>query len=104
MACGPRTQAQISGEQVVYLAAKHPATYDRLMNKTEGLRAEWEYPFAVAALNVSYTLSEIIGIKASFGSKGNNEPPSSLKSAAGRGFVRLLNESDFAFEEVFVAW
>ena len=88
---------------LVYLASHHPTTYDRLEKKTEGVRQEWEYPFAVAALNVSFTVAEIVGIKAKFGSKaGSNEPPSALRSAAGRGFVRLLSETEFAFEEVFV--
>lgn len=89
-------------DSLVYLATQHPTTYDRLFNKSEGQRVEWEYPFAVAGLNVAFTLAEIVGIKASFGSKKNGSEPSALRSAAGRGFIRLLNESDFAFEEVFV--
>ena len=89
---------------LIYLAEHHPSTYDRLLKKKNGKRAEWEYPFAVAALNVSFTLSEIINVKATFGSSHQTATePSALRSAAGRGFVRLLNESDHAFEEVFVS-
>ncbi len=32
----------------------------RLKDKQDGVRAEWEYPFAVAGLNITWMLSELL--------------------------------------------
>lgn len=92
---------------LVHFSTAHPSSFQRLLNKTEGARAEWEYPFCVGGLNVAFMLSEVVGIKLPFGSSSSSQTAvSPLNSAAGRGFIGLLQASDneqLLFEEVFVA-
>ena len=35
-------------------------SFHRLLYKADGERAEWEYPFAVAGVNISYTLAQTL--------------------------------------------
>lgn len=37
--------------------------FQNLLNKREGDRAEWEYPFAVAGINISFMLVQMLGIQ-----------------------------------------
>lgn len=39
------------------MAQREEATFRRLMGKTEGHRAEWEYPFGAAGVNLAFMLS-----------------------------------------------
>lgn len=54
-------------------------SFQRLLNKEEGARAEWEYPFAVGGLNVTFMLIQLLDLRAPI--------PNSL---AGRRFVGFL--------------
>ena len=54
-------------------------SFRRLLNKEEGIRAEWEYPFAVGGLNVTFMLIQLLDLRAPV--------PNSL---AGRRFVGYL--------------
>jgi len=36
------------------------APFKRLMLKQQGMRAVWEYPFAVAGINISYMLIQLL--------------------------------------------
>jgi hypothetical protein len=36
------------------------AAFQRLLLKTQGLRATWEYPFAVAGVNISHMLIQLL--------------------------------------------
>jgi ELMO domain-containing protein len=38
-------------------------SFERLLHKTDGKRAQWEYPFAVAGVNISYMLVEMLGLQ-----------------------------------------
>jgi hypothetical protein len=38
--------------------------FQRLLNKEDGQRAQWEYPFAVAGLNLSFMMVELLDLKA----------------------------------------
>jgi len=58
----------------------------------EGDRAEWEYPFAVAGVNLSFMLGDMLDLR-----KAEGEPP---VTAAGRAFVALLADHSDAFELV----
>ena len=35
---------------------EQPAVFGRLLGKSEGQRSEWEYPFAVAGVNLTFSL------------------------------------------------
>ncbi|KAH9547883.1 hypothetical protein CY35_11G059400 [Sphagnum magellanicum] len=41
-----------------------PSTDFRLLHKQDGKRATWEYPFAVAGLNISFMLIQMLDLKA----------------------------------------
>ena len=38
-----------------YMAEHFPETFDRLMHKRTGTRSEWEYPFAAAGVNLTFS-------------------------------------------------
>lgn len=38
------------------------ASFHRLLLKKEGIRATWEYPFAVAGINISYMLIQMLDL------------------------------------------
>lgn len=74
-------------------------TWRRLLGKLDGDRAAWEYPFAVAGLNITFMLLEVIGVQ-----KGI----STAKSGGGQqraaaAFAALAEADGRAFEELFVA-
>ena len=81
------------------------------MHKVNGSRAEWEYPFAVAGLNLSFKLMEVIGVSPSgprtAAASASFDVSRVLASPAGRGFVSLMARegegSERVFEELFVA-
>eukprot|EP00803_Ostreobium_quekettii_P004452 evm.model.scf_599.3 EVM.evm.TU.scf_599.3 scf_599:15611-20872(+) len=80
-------------QNLLYLAEDNRDTFQQLMTKTVGQRSDWEYPFAVAGVNVTFTLTESLDLRK------EPQPPS---SSSGRGFLKLLDTSENAFEEVYV--
>ncbi|OEL30838.1 hypothetical protein BAE44_0008144 [Dichanthelium oligosanthes] len=50
----------ISLENLLFFARTYPAPFKRLMLKQQGMRAVWEYPFAVAGINISYMLIQLL--------------------------------------------
>ncbi|CAD7699994.1 unnamed protein product [Ostreobium quekettii] len=44
-------------QNLLYLAEDNRDTFQQLMTKTVGQRSDWEYPFAVAGVNVTFTLT-----------------------------------------------
>lgn len=38
-------------------------SFQRLLHKQEGKRAEWEYPFAVAGINISFMLVQMLNLQ-----------------------------------------
>ncbi|GAQ80122.1 ELMO/CED-12 domain-containing protein [Klebsormidium nitens] len=83
----------ISLENLLYFAEKHPRDFQRLLKKEDGERAQWEYPFAVAGLNLSFMLVDLLDLKAEDGVP---------RSAPGRGFLRFLEDDDSAFDALYV--
>lgn len=97
-------------ENLMYLGQRHPEVFRRLKDKQDGVRAEWEYPFAVAGLNITWMLSELLELHTPLGAP-RDAPP---KSAPGRAFVALLgregdggsggsDSGSTAFEELYCA-
>ncbi|RXH89823.1 hypothetical protein DVH24_032180 [Malus domestica] len=52
----------ISLENLLFYARTYPASFRRLLFKREGNRATWEYPFAVAGINISFMLTEMLDL------------------------------------------
>ena len=88
----------LSLENLIWFATNKPSTYASLMHKREGTRSDWEYPFAAAGVNVTFSLVELLKLRA-------KEPVAAVPSTpAGEGFLALLLESeDDAFEEIYAA-
>ncbi|GAV57471.1 ELMO_CED12 domain-containing protein [Cephalotus follicularis] len=80
----------ISLENLIYFAKKYPDLFQRLLNKQDGNRAEWEYPFAVAGINISFMLVQMLDL--------HSGKPSSL---AGIRFLELLKEDEMAFDNLY---
>ena len=79
-------------------AQEQPRLFRRLLDKAEGTRSSWEYPFAVAGINMTYMLEEVADLRDKrVGSLIDDRLPN---SAAGRGFLSLLAVSSTVFETV----
>ncbi|KAF0894281.1 hypothetical protein E2562_037861 [Oryza meyeriana var. granulata] len=77
-------------ENLLFFATTYPASYQRLLLKKQGMRATWEYPFAVAGVNVSYMLIQLLEL--------NAERP---KSLPGINFIKVLSEHEDAFDVLY---
>lgn len=99
-----RAAGFISLEALCWMAARRHDTFVALMRKQHGVRSAWEYPFAAGGVNVAFMLVQLLELHtggsegSSAGSAGSAVAPA---SAAARGFLPLLVESDAAFEELF---
>ncbi|CAL1394041.1 unnamed protein product [Linum trigynum] len=80
----------IALENLLFFARTYPASFRRLLFKQNGERAEWEYPFAVAGINVSFMLIQMLDL--------NSERP---KTQPGISFLKLLGEDETAFDVLF---
>ena len=96
-----RGAGRLGLECLLYLATESGPTWDRLLGKLDGERSDWEYPFAVAGINITFMLLEVIGLQQ--GSSGRGQGSDPARSAAGRGFAGLTAADDRSFEELFVA-
>ncbi|KAK4282052.1 hypothetical protein QN277_013473 [Acacia crassicarpa] len=80
----------ISLENLIFYAQKYPESFQRLLRKEHGIRAEWEYPFAVAGINISFLLAQMLDLQAGIPS-----------SPTGIRFLHLLEEDEMAFDNLF---
>ncbi|KAL9159027.1 hypothetical protein ABFS82_08G107800 [Erythranthe guttata] len=80
----------ISLENLLFFATTYPVTFRRLLLKEGGKRAQWEYPFAVAGINVSYMLIQMLDLQ--------SEKP---KCLPGLNFLKLLEEEEDAFDVLY---
>ncbi|XP_022718754.1 ELMO domain-containing protein A-like [Durio zibethinus] len=80
----------ISLENLIFFAKKYPESFQRLLHKQDGNRAEWEYPFAVAGINISFMLVQMLDLQSG--------KPSSV---AGVRFLELLKEDEMAFDNLY---
>ncbi|CDP11299.1 unnamed protein product [Coffea canephora] len=80
----------ISLENLIFFAKTYPEAFQNLLHKRDGNRSEWEYPFAVAGINVSFMLVQMLDLQSG--------KPSTL---AGIHFLDLLGEDEMAFDNLF---
>ncbi|GMY10062.1 ELMO domain-containing protein B isoform X1 [Fagus crenata] len=80
----------ISLENLLFFARTYPASFHRLLFKQEGNRAVWEYPFAVAGINVTFMLIRMLDL--------SSVRPRCLP---GINFVKLLGEDEEAFDVLY---
>lgn len=80
----------ISLENLIFFAKTYPEAFQNLLYKRDGDRSAWEYPFAVAGINISFMLVQMLDLQSGI--------PSSL---AGKRFLQMLNYDDMAFDNLF---
>eukprot|EP00191_Tetraselmis_sp_GSL018_P001183 CAMPEP_0177615690 /NCGR_PEP_ID=MMETSP0419_2-20121207/23625_1 /TAXON_ID=582737 /ORGANISM="Tetraselmis sp., Strain GSL018" /LENGTH=380 /DNA_ID=CAMNT_0019113435 /DNA_START=69 /DNA_END=1212 /DNA_ORIENTATION=+ len=81
-------------ENLLYFAETYPSVYSQLLGKVNGRRSEWEYPFCVAGVNLTFAMIEILDV-------ADGRQP---RTRAGTNFFTALSEgTDNAFEEVYCA-
>ncbi|AQK42399.1 ELMO domain-containing protein 2, mRNA [Zea mays] len=80
----------VSLENLLFFARTYPASFKRLMLKQQGMRTTWEYPFAVAGVNISYMLIQLLEL--------NSVRP---KSLPGINFIKVLTEHEDAFDVLY---
>lgn len=80
----------ISLENLLFFARTYPKSFQDLMQKREGDRALWEYPFAVAGVNITFMLVQLLDLEA--------VKPRTMMGAV---FCKLLSENDLAFDILY---
>ncbi|CAN1765484.1 ELMO domain-containing protein A [Linum perenne] len=92
--CDPSTDFRgggyISLENLIYFARTYPNSFQSLLHKKDGKRAEWEYPFAVAGIHISFTLAQMLDLQ-----KGKP------KTQAGIRFIEMLERDEMAFDNLY---
>ncbi|XP_008812012.2 ELMO domain-containing protein A isoform X1 [Phoenix dactylifera] len=81
----------ISLENLIFFANNYPDSFQMLLKKQEGKRAEWEYPFAVAGINISFMLIQMLDLQSA----------GMPTSKAGARFLELLGEDEKAFDNLY---
>ncbi|KAE9454722.1 hypothetical protein C3L33_13362, partial [Rhododendron williamsianum] len=54
----------ISLENLLFFAKTFSTSFQRLLNKQGGKRSAWEYPFAVAGVNITYMIMQMLDLNA----------------------------------------
>ncbi|KAL7610266.1 hypothetical protein Lser_V15G11192 [Lactuca serriola] len=80
----------LSLENLLFFAKTFPAAFRRLLLKQPGKRAEWEYPFAIAGINISFMLTQMLELY--------SVKPRCLHCV---NFVKILGEDDEAFDVLY---
>ncbi|OAY67819.1 ELMO domain-containing protein A, partial [Ananas comosus] len=73
----------ISLENLLFFARNYPKSFQDLLRKQDGDRALWEYPFAVAGVNITFMLIQMLDLQAG--------KPRTLLGAI---FLKLLSDGD----------
>ncbi|XP_022899616.1 uncharacterized protein LOC111412982 isoform X3 [Olea europaea var. sylvestris] len=69
---------------------EHQEAFQNLLHKRDGNRSEWEYPFAVAGINISFMLVQMLDLQSA--------KPNTI---AGVRFLEILSEDEMAFDNLF---
>ncbi|KAG0559513.1 hypothetical protein KC19_10G111000 [Ceratodon purpureus] len=80
----------ISLENLLFFARRFPLVFQNLLHKEEGKRAEWEYPFAVAGINITFMLIQLLDLRAA--------KPSSPSVAS---FFNMLASDEDSFDLLY---
>ncbi|XP_014633425.1 ELMO domain-containing protein C-like isoform X3 [Glycine soja] len=80
----------ISLENFLFFARNFPKSFQDLLRKQEGDRSVWEYPFAVAGVNITYMLIQMLDLEA--------VKPRNLVGAT---FLKFLAENESAFDLLY---
>ncbi|CAI9099378.1 OLC1v1036190C5 [Oldenlandia corymbosa var. corymbosa] len=56
----------ISLENLIFFAKTYPVVFHDLLHKRYGNRSQWEYPFAVAGINISFMLVQMLDLQSEY--------------------------------------
>eukprot|EP00268_Persea_americana_P009083 TRINITY_DN13584_c0_g1_i3.p1 TRINITY_DN13584_c0_g1~~TRINITY_DN13584_c0_g1_i3.p1 ORF type:complete len:160 (-),score=21.88 TRINITY_DN13584_c0_g1_i3:498-977(-) len=87
----------ISLENLLFFARTYPASFQRLLFKQEGTRAAWEYPFAVAGINISFMLIQMLDL---YSDKPKCLPGINFLKILS-GILHLIAEDEEAFDVLY---
>ncbi|XP_024983167.1 ELMO domain-containing protein A-like [Cynara cardunculus var. scolymus] len=80
----------ISLENLLYFARNFQKSFQDLLRKQDGERAMWEYPFAVAGVNITFMLIQMLDLEAV-------KP----RTFVGATFLKFLSENESAFDLLY---
>ncbi|KAJ9554529.1 hypothetical protein OSB04_018574 [Centaurea solstitialis] len=80
----------ISLENLLFFAKTYSISFQQLLRKQGARGAAWEYPFAVAGVNITFMLMKLLDLDAA--------KPRTLVSAV---FVHMLSENEWAFDLLY---
>jgi len=80
----------ISLENLLFFAKSYPKPFQRLLQKQQGDRSMWEYPFAIAGVNITFMLIQMLDLRSA--------KPSTI---AGVVFLKMLAGDEWAFDLLY---
>lgn len=80
----------ISLENLLFFAKTFSTSFQRLLKKQGGNRAAWEYPFAVAGVNITFMIMQMLELHAS-------KPRTFVRAV----FLQMLSENEWAFDLLY---
>lgn len=85
-----RSSGFLSLENLLFFAKTFPEAFRRLLLKQRGIRATWEYPFAIAGINITFMLTQMLEFY-------------QVKPRCEHcvNFVRILGEDEDAFDVLY---
>lgn len=80
----------ISLENLLFFAKTFSASFQRLLKKQSGNRATWEYPFAVAGVNITFMIMQMLDLQ-------STKPRTFVRAV----FIQMLSEDEWAFDLLY---
>ncbi|KAI4343383.1 hypothetical protein L6164_010738 [Bauhinia variegata] len=80
----------ISLENLLFFAKTFSTSFQRLLGKQGGKGAAWEYPFAVAGVNITFMIMQMLDLDAS-------KPRTFVRAV----FLQMLSEDEWAFDLLY---
>ncbi|KAK3040843.1 hypothetical protein RJ639_029187 [Escallonia herrerae] len=77
-------------ENLLFFAKTFSTSFQRLLNKQGGKRAAWEYPFAVAGVNITFMIMQMLNLDAT-------KPRTFVRAV----FLQMLSENEWAFDLLY---
>ncbi|KAG9446006.1 hypothetical protein H6P81_012134 [Aristolochia fimbriata] len=80
----------ISLENLLFFAKTFSVSFQQLLNKKGGKRATWEYPFAVAGVNITFMIMQMLDLH-------SIKPRTFVRTV----FIQMLSENEWAFDLLY---
>ncbi|XP_059657696.1 uncharacterized protein LOC132304152 [Cornus florida] len=80
----------ISLENLLFFAKTFSTSFQQLLKKQGGERALWEYPFAVAGVNITFMIMQMLDLDAT-------KPRTFVRGV----FLQILSENEWAFDLLY---